>query len=686
MTGNDTSARRTPLDFIRSRFGLATVIVVAVLAFALGMLFSGGGQAPDATSPGSATDSTPTTWSCSMHPQIKLPKPGKCPICFMDLIPLESGTTADLGPRQLRMSTAARELARIQTTPVRRAFAEAEIRMVGRIAYDETRVAYITAWVPGRLDRLYADYTGITVKQGDHMVYMYSPQLLATQEELVQAHRVIDALSESKSRVLLSTARATLEASRDKLRLLGLTPEQIEEIETSGTTSDHLTIYAPIGGVVVAKDAREGMYVQTGTRIYTIVDLSRLWILLEAYESDLPWLRYGQRVAFTSPSFPGESFDAVISFISPTVDPRTRTIQVRAVVSNSDGRLKPDMFTRGVVRSRIDQDGHVLDVQLAGKWISPMHPEIVKSGPGTCDVCGMPLVPAEEYGYAERLPDDPAAPLLIPATATMITGTRAVVYVELPDRDEPVFEGREVQLGPRAGDFYVVRSGLEEGEMVVINGAFKIDAELQIQAKPSMMSPEGGVAPGAHHHGEPSAPHTPTPAETPIASRDAHAEPVVISAGAQASLTPVFDAYFDVQAALADDDVDAAQRSFAAVADAVASVDMTLFEGHTHMRWMEFSKTLSGAATEGNKAGDIETARSAFHSLSESVIALQAAFGHSDPREFFLAHCPMARDRQGADWLQTNDVVHNPYFGSKMLRCGSIREVLDPGVPAGSTQ
>jgi len=354
MTGNEKPARRAPLDFIRSRFGLATVIVVAVLAFALGMLMSGGGQAPDATSPGSATDSTPTTWTCSMHPQIKLPKSGKCPICFMDLIPLESGTTAGLGPRQLRMSPAARELAHIQTTPVRRAFAEAEIRMVGRIAYDETRVAYITAWVPGRLDRLYADYTGVTVKQGDHMVYMYSPQLLATQEELVQAHRAIDALSESRSRVLLSTARATLEASREKLRLLGLTPEQIEEIETSGTTSDHLTIYAPIGGVIVAKDAREGMYVQTGTRIYTIADLSRLWILLEAYESDLSWLRYGQHVAFTSPSFPGESFDAVISFIAPTVDPKTRTIQVRAVVSNSDGRLKPDMFTRGIVRSRID--------------------------------------------------------------------------------------------------------------------------------------------------------------------------------------------------------------------------------------------------------------------------------------------------------------------------------------------
>jgi Cu(I)/Ag(I) efflux system membrane fusion protein len=680
MTDQNTT-HDTGRPIPRGKAGIISLAVVAVVAFSLGLLLSGGDnhQNGEEAAGNSTEASVPEVWTCSMHPQIQLPKQGKCPICGMDLIPLETGSGDDLGPRQLRMSESARQLARIQTSTVKRAFAEAEIRMVGRVAYDETRVSYITAWVPGRLDRLYADYTGVMVSPGDHMVHMYSPQLLASQEELVQARRAIDALSDSQSRVLLSTARATVEASREKLRLLGLTPEQISEVERTGETSDHLTIYAPIGGVVVSKDALEGMYVQTGSRIYTIADLSRLWILLDAYESDLPWLRYGQRVEFTSPSFPGETFDAVISFIDPIVDPKTRTVKVRAVVDNSAGRLKPDMFTSGVVRSRIDQEGHVLDLQLAGKWIGPMHPEIVKDGPGDCDICGMPLVPAEEYGYAERVSDDPAAPLLVPATAALLTGTRAVVYVELQNRDEPTYEGREVTLGPRAGDFYVVRSGLSEGESVVTNGAFKIDAELQIQAKPSMMSPEGGGAPAHHHGGD-----MPTPADA------AHSEPAAIpvdsplkiNADAQMAFAPVYYAYLASQNAQAKDDHGSARAAFADLATANTSVDMSLFEGDAHIRWMALSARLDIAADAGAKASDITSARSVFGDLSRAIVDLHGSFGHGEDRELFLAHCPMALNGEGAYWLQTEDVVNNPHYGSQMLRCGSIKEVYDSGLPA----
>jgi len=474
---------------------LIGVVVVAVAAFFLGGMLLGGGSAPDAgRSEGhdhsAEASSEPTVWTCSMHPQIQLPKPGKCPICFMDLIPVETGEGEELGPRQLKMSQTAKQLARIETSPVRKAFAEREVRMVGKLDYDETEVSYITAWVPGRLDRLYADFTGIRVSKGDHMVYMYSPELLAAQEELIQANRAIGALGNTQSTVLKSTADATVKASREKLRLLGLTEGQVADIESSGETMDHLIINAPIGGVVVEKSAREGMYVETGTRIYTIADLSRLWVLLEAYESDLPWLRYGQDVKFTSPSFPGETFEALISFIDPVVDPKTRTVSVRAIVENPGLKLKPEMFVSGVVSSRIDGEGNVIDEDLAGKWIGPMHPEVVKDGPGKCDVCGMPLVSAESLGYASHPAMDEDAPLLIPSSAPLITGRRAVVYVEIPNEEGPIFEGREVELGPRAGDLYVVKSGLSEGEMVVTNGAFKIDSELQIRAKPSMMSPQ----------------------------------------------------------------------------------------------------------------------------------------------------------------------------------------------------
>jgi Cu(I)/Ag(I) efflux system membrane fusion protein len=144
-----------------------------------------------------------------------------------------------------------------------------------------------------------------------------------------------------------------------------------------------------------------------------------------------------------------------------------------------------------------------MDPDLAGKWICPMHPSVVKSEPDTCDICGMDLVTTESLGYVA--PDVPAqAPLVIPETAPLITGKRAVVYVRKPDTEAPTFEGREVDLGSKAGAYYVVESGLSEGELVVTHGSFKIDSALQIQAKPSMMNPEGGAMPAGHQHGGPA--------------------------------------------------------------------------------------------------------------------------------------------------------------------------------------
>jgi Cu(I)/Ag(I) efflux system membrane fusion protein len=289
-----------------------------------------------------------------------------------------------------------------------------------------------------------------------------------------------------------------LEAASEKLRLLGLTEEQIETIEKTGQPTDYITIYAPIGGIVINKHVTEGTYVQTGTKIYTIADLSQLWVQLDAYESDMTWIRYGQEVEFTTEAYPGEVFKGQISFISPTVNPRTRTIKVRLNVSNPEEKLKPDMFVRAIVRSKIASGGKVMDADMAGKWICPMHPSVVKETTGKCDICRMNLVTTESLGFLKaELPDQ--APLVIPATAALITGKRAVVYVRKPNAEKPTFEGREVVLGPRAGDYYLVKTGLTEGEVVVTKGNFKIDSALQIQAKPSMMSPQGQKVPMEHH-------------------------------------------------------------------------------------------------------------------------------------------------------------------------------------------
>jgi len=425
-----------------------------------------------------------------MHPQIKLPKPGPCPICFMDLIPLESSSDDDSREREIRISPYAAKIMELETTEVVRRFVAAEVRMVGKVDYDETRVNYISAWVPGRIDRLFVDYTGIPVKKGDHLAELYSPELLTAQEELIQAVQTLNNLRNSQSSLLIDTAKQTIEAAREKLRLWGFTTEQIAEVESSETPNDHMTIYSPSGGIVIHKNAQEGMYVQTGTRIYTIADLSRVWIQLDAYESDLNQLRYGSNVEFTTEAFPGEIFSGTISFIDPVINPATRTAKVRVIVGNENGRLKPGMFVRAVARPEMAEDGRVMNPELAGKWISPMHPEVIKDAPGNCDVCGMPLVTAESLGYVND--NTRNAPLVIPVSAAMKTGKRAVVYVEVPQQEKPTYEGRTVELGPRLGDFYVVENGLKEGELVVTRGAFKLDAELQINAMPSMMSMKNG--------------------------------------------------------------------------------------------------------------------------------------------------------------------------------------------------
>ena len=481
------------------------ISILIAVAFILGFLFRGSGPETDSRPEGRehAGEAAGThLWTCSMHPQIQLPEPGQCPLCGMDLIPAAGGEDEAGSARELKLSQAAIKLAEITTSPVERRFTPIEIRMVGKVAYDETRLAYITAWVPGRLDRLYVDYTGVPVRKGDHLVYIYSPDLLTAQEELIQAKQALSELRQSDMKVMRETAEQTIAAARERLRLWGLTAKQIAKIEREGKASDHITIYAPRGGIVIEKHVEQGAYVKTGTRLYTIADMSQLWINLDAYESDLMWLRYGQEVEIATEAYPGQVFQGTIAFIDPVLNTKTRTVKVRVNVSNEDGRLKPEMFVRTTIRARVAASGKVMDTALAGKWICPMHPDVIKAGAGSCDICGMPLARTETLGYAAVGGDEEhLAPLVIPASAPLITGKRAVVYVAHPE-EEGVFEGREIMLGPRAGDYYLVQQGLQAGEEVVVNGNFKIDSALQIQAKPSMMSPEDGAHPVGHtHHG-----------------------------------------------------------------------------------------------------------------------------------------------------------------------------------------
>ncbi len=632
-----------------------TRLAILLLAVLLAGWLLGRCSAPepsDADTPASAADdeaaaAEPVVWTCSMDPQIQLPEPVPCPICGMDLIPLVASDGAD--PRALSMSEGAKALAGIQTAPAVRREVAHELQLVGKVEFDETRVATITSWVPGRLERLYVDYTGVAVRPGDHLVDLYSPELYAAQQELRQAIQTAARLSGSAVESLDLASSSVVAAARAKLRLLGLAQDQIEAIEQSGELLEHLTIRAPIGGVVIHKRALEGMYVEEGSPIYTIADLSKVWVQLAAYESDLAWLRYGQEVEFEVEAYPGEPFHGRIAFIDPVLEDATRTVRVRVNVDNPELRLKPEMFVHATVQAMLTPHGKAVEADLAGKWMCPMHPEVVADGLEACAECGMDLVPVTELGFVTRPAEEP--PLVIPATAPLLTGRRAVVYVEQPDADRPSFSGREVVLGPRAGDWYVVREGLEEGERVVVKGAFKLDSELQLKAKPSMMNPD----------------------EQEDAAGPAFEAPEAFRRQLGALLGPALR----VQEALAADQLGAAKAPARELLAALDQVEVALLTGAAHQAWMKSNGALRRGASGVLAEEEMEAARAAFQDLSDGLIRGLRHFGYEGgPEAVQVTHCPMAFDDAGADWLQLPGTVANPYFGAIMPRCGSAVELL----------
>ena len=571
------------------------------------------GSLPQKSIPASTEKASKTIWTCSMHPQIRMPRPGKCPICHMDLIPLKSdgGAMHSTAP-VLKLSPYAEKLADVRTSKVERKFVPVELSLNGRIDYDESSIADIALRFPGRIDKLYINYTGVVVHRGEHMAKVFSPDLAVMQTEY---------LLEVKN-----AGQGNLRSSvRNKILSWGFTPEQIEEIEKRGTVEEQLTINAPIDGTVIEKNVVEGQYFDKEKRLFRIADLSRLWLILDVYEMDLPLIHYGQEVEFSTDATPGETLRGIISYVGPVLDPKTRTVPVRVNLANPDGRLKPGMFARATVRAVLDEHGKIIDDRLAGKWISPMHPEIIRDKPGKCPVCGMALVPAESLGFSTT-PSAKAHPsLVIPSTAPLLTGKRAVVYV----RTAPgKYEGRTVELGPKTGDFYPVRSGLAEGEDVVTAGTMKIDSAMQISGLPSMTSP-GNFA--THQMNMPKA----------------------------NSLDDVFRTVIAVHTPLVKGDVEASAVAFAAVKKAIEALPD------------DAKKQELLAVLPKTFPSDIGGLRSVYGKLAALLYRRSEEPGFDRQKlKLHRFHCPMALGGKGGYWFQDNAELENPYFGAAMLKCG----------------
>ncbi|MCJ7600915.1 MAG: efflux RND transporter periplasmic adaptor subunit [Desulfobulbaceae bacterium] len=397
----------------------------------------------------------------------------------MDMVPIY-----EVEGSMLELSEHARAMASVETVPVKRRKLSREIRVVGKVQYNETGLADITTRVEGYVERLFVDYTGIEVKLGDHLVEIYSPDLVVAQQEMLIA------LESSRSLDLV-------ESSKRKLLRWGLTQEQVEELVKNKTIHERLTLFSPIKGTVTEKMVVLNSAVKPGDVLYRLANLESVWVYLDIYEYELPWVQYGQTVEIKSEAYPAQSFTGRVWFISPVLNEETRTVKVLLNIDNAEQKLKPGMFASAVIRAELMVDGKPAPTGVEGQWSCPMHPLVLKAQAGQCPVCNMTLV--QIPGRPVRsIPEGDQLLLTVPVTAVLDSGVRKLVYVE---KGKGRFAPVEIVTGPRTDDSYPVLSGLNEGDMVVTRGNFLLDSQFQIRGLPSLFYQEGQKAGGGPQHG-----------------------------------------------------------------------------------------------------------------------------------------------------------------------------------------
>ena len=523
-----------------------------------------------------------TEFTCSMHPQVRQDEPGNCPICGMELIPVaDDDDHQHDDPFLFSMPEMYSKWANIRTMQAEEIHTGPSIRLPGRVAVNERERRQISAHFPGRIETLYADYTGRFIQQGEVLATIYSPEIMQAQQELIQAA----ATRETQPRLY--------ESARQRLELFNLTREQIDLIEERGQASPNTDVHATQSGYLIERAVSEGDYVSTGQTLFAIASLSDVWVELDSYETRIRLIQPGQQADVHIPAQPGTEFTGKVEFVDPVLDPRTRSARVRLTVANRDNLLMPGML----VTARITAADH--------------EPRLV-----------------------------------IPFTSVLWTGERSVVYVRTPHDDRLTFEFREIETGPRTDEGYIVVSGLNRGEEIAVNGVFAIDAAAQLQGRFSMMAP---------------------PERTEIP------EPF------RSDLKILFEIYFDLKNALADDAPQEARKHGLRLQQQLEKTGPHSLEGEHHMFWMEQYDAIDDSLDEFLEADNLAGMRVPFEPLSEAFIETARTLGAIDDT-WYVAWCPMVDDDRGAYWLSEFEEILNPYFGAMMLRCGEVTEVLREGV------
>lgn len=427
------------------------IVVILVAAIAGGGYYLAQKKNPPAAKDKAAQG--PVLYTCAMHPFIIKDKPGTCPICGMQLIKKVEGAQASAQEQKMlghvSLSPTQAVMANVATVPADFAPLSKEINAVGIVQYDQSKQAKVTAWVAGRIDKLLVSTVGAYVSKGRPVAEIYSPDLVAAQQEYLLALKSREQFQKSSIQAISQGGEGLVSSARQRLKLMGVRDEQIAGLERAGHPNIKLPIYTPLSGVVIEKMVQEGQYVDLGMPLFSIADLSNVWVEVEVYENEFAFVKMGQRVEILSQSYPGKTFSGRVSFIYPFLDPKTRTVKVRVDLANPGLKLKPDMFVNAQIKAPLGNT------------------------------------------------------LVVPATALMDTGKRQVVWVE----SQPgMFEPRDVQVGARVGDKVQILSGLKRGDKVAASGGYLIDSESQLSAG------SGGGGGHEGHAGGAKAPGTAAPA------------------------------------------------------------------------------------------------------------------------------------------------------------------------------
>ncbi|QOD61841.1 efflux RND transporter periplasmic adaptor subunit [Polaribacter haliotis] len=585
----------------------AIYIGILAIGLVLGWILFGNSSTQEPQHNHNETTNTNQKWTCSMHPQIMKSEPGDCPICGMDLIPAASNSDGLLAD-QFMLSNNAMALANIQTSIVDKGNQQDNfIKLSGKIVENEESNAVQVSYFSGRIEKLNVSFTGEKINKGQLLATIYSPELYAAQQELITAAN-------------LKESQPTLyKAVKSKLKLWKLNDMQITQIEASGKVIENFPVYATVSGTVSAKLVEQGDYIKQGQPLLKISKLSTVWGNFDVYENQINNFKKGQEVMVSTNAYANEEFKGKVDFIDPILNTKTRIVTLRVVLNNKHNKFKPGMFVEAKIKNRTGNKNNTVS---------------------------------------------------IPSSAVLWTGKRSVVYIK-QNTTKPVFEMREITLGKKLGDSYEVLEGLSNGDEIVTNGVFTIDAAAQLQGKKSMMNKVGGKVMTGHegHLGM----------ETTKTNKKDHSkmnERIKVSKIFQNQLENVFNSYIKLKDELVNEDANNAIIASTEILENISKVDMKqLTDKNAHNHWMSLEKEIKTSANSISKNSDIKIQREHFKHLSSHLISAIKLFGVN--KKVFVEFCPMANNNKGAYWLSKQQKITNPYYGQAMLSCGEVKQILE---------